>query len=182
MNARDGNDANEATAFLVCTMTACAISVPALVAGLALGRLLRFHRSWLALGALAGVALTALLHQPILAEMQRAWDLSLGARQPQWAEVPADVWPSVRTWWLLALPLAPAIGLVFEALRAATVQEQHERRERHDRHRRERRERRARRAVGAEKPARWPPGVALGHHVEGERLLPVCWRRVRLPL
>lgn len=182
MNPRDGEDPNAHAALLIATVTVCAISLPALVVGVILGRLMRSRRGWLSVAALAGGGVTALLYGSIMGEMQSAWDASLARRHFKLEAIPGTVWPYMSSWWIQAIGLAPAIGLLVEAFRGSTVEEQHQRAERRERGNRERREERARRAVGTQVPERRPAGFELGRHVDGDRLLAVRRGRAVLPL
>lgn len=182
MNPHDREEPNAALALAGLFAAACLVSLPAVVAGAAIARVLRRHRIWLAALALAG--LTAAV--PLVPRVEAVVARGLAAARRDGGEgvdaLLAALWPHMRVWWLLALPLAPVFGLGFELVRSPKVDELRERDERRQRRRRARRERRARRAVGIQDCVGTPTGFDLGRHVEGDRLLPVRHGRALMPL
>jgi hypothetical protein len=171
-------------ATLMVGAVAAIISLPALLLAMPLLVLAKRHRAAMFAVAIAGLGSTALLHSSITTEMQAAlaairkvggfWD------HPEQALEAA--WPHVRTWWLMAIGIGPAIASAIELFRPRSVEELRERDERRTERARRRRERRARRKVGAPEPPPHPDGFEIGRHIEGDRLLPVHRGRVVMPL
>jgi TraM recognition site of TraD and TraG len=159
---------------------AAVFSLPALLVGLALSRLVWRARWWWALAGLLGAGLTALLWGGISAELAAGWE-AFGRR----GELPhklAGLWPHWRSWWVLTLPLMPLFAVTIDLVTPKRVEALRERRERSDQRRRRRREHRARRKLHVEGPPRHEPGFELGRHVDGDKLLPTRLGRVRMPL
>jgi hypothetical protein len=142
------------------------------------------HRLVVLALAVAGLGITAVLYSSITVEMEAA--LAAMRRVGGYWEHPEQAleaaWPHVRSWWLMALGLGPAIASVIELFRRRSVEELREREERRADRARRRRERRARRKVGAPEPPRRPDGFEIGRHVEGDKLLPIRRGRVVMPL
>jgi hypothetical protein len=159
------------------------LSAPALVLGLVLMPLVRRRPGWAAVAALLGLAAGALLAGAVLARMRAGLEAAgtVGLiRNPEGAL--AAAWPHVRAWWLLALPLAPAIACAIELLRPKSIEELHARDQRRSERRQRRAERRARRKVGIPAGARRQPGFRLGRAISGDSLLPVRRGWAKLPL
>jgi Cdc6-like AAA superfamily ATPase len=160
------------------------ISLPALVLAMPLVALARRHRLAVLALAVAGLGITGALYSSITAEMDAA--LAAMRRAGGFWENPEQAleaaWPHVRSWWLMALGVAPVLASVIELFRRRSVEELRERQERRADRARRRRERRARRKVGAPEPPRRPDGFELGRHVEGDKLLPIRRGRVVMPL
>ena len=158
------------------------VSFPALILGLMLEPLAKRKPRWLAIAALLGIGATALLRNVILGEMEAGYQAMGRVGVIQGGQALEAGWPHIRSWWMLAIRLAPTIALVADLARPKKVEELREREERRRERRRQRRERRARKAVGAPKLSRREPGFELGRHLDGEKLLPVRLRRAKLPL
>jgi TraM recognition site of TraD and TraG len=160
------------------------ISLPALVLAMALIPLAKRHRPAILALAVAGLGATALFYSSITAEMEAALAAirAVGGFWEQPEQSLEAAWPHVRTWWLMALGIGPAIAGGIELFRPRSVEELREREERSSDRTRRRRERRARRKVGAPEPPRRPDGFAIGRHVEGDKLLPIRRGRVVMPL
>jgi hypothetical protein len=160
------------------------VSLPALVLAMPLLALAKRHRLVVLALAVAGLGVTGVLYSSITAEMEAA--LAAMRRAGGFWENPEQAlkaaWPHVRSWWLMALGIAPAIASVIELFRRRSVEELREREERRSDRARRRRERRARRKVGAPEPPRRPNGFEIGRHVEGDKLLPNWRGRVVMPL
>jgi hypothetical protein len=128
--------------------------------------------------------ITALLYSGITAHLEAA--LAAIRRVGGFWEHPEPAleaaWPHVRTWWLMALGLGPAIASATQLLRRRSVEELRDREERSTDRARRRRERRASKKVGAPEPPRRPNGFEIGRHIEGDRLLPIRRGRVVMPL
>lgn len=174
----------EETAAMVAIFAAALISLPALLAGVALLPLAKRRRVGFAAAGLAGIGVTAILWPGIAGEMRAAIEAmrKVGGLIEDPGRAAEAAWPHVKAWWLTGLGLAPAFALAIELLRPKTVDELRERdQQRHDR-RNDRAERRARRKAGAPAPPRRESGVPLGRHVSGDRLLATSRGRVSLPL
>jgi hypothetical protein len=139
------------------------ISLPALVLAMALLPLARRHGPVILALAVAGLGATALFYSSITAEMEAA--LAAIRRVGGFWEQPEQsleaAWPHVRTWWLMALGIGPAIAGGIELFRPRSVEELREREESRTERARRRRERRARRKVGAPEPPRCPDGFEI---------------------
>ncbi len=183
MNPREDHDPNLAGAIVIATVTAVIVSLPACMAAFALGRALRTRRGWLLASAIIGAAVTALLYPSIVREMSAALDAIQATKKPLNPEAMFKAaWPHMRTWWLLAIGIAPPLALIFEAVRPKQVEEEMRTRERSQARRLQRRERRARRAVGADQPDRNGATFELGRHLSGEHLLDTTRGRASMPL
>jgi len=159
------------------------VSLPALVAGWALGRAV-WRARWASAGAaLVGLGLVWLLRHEFASEADAAGAAitAAGSAADLGPKLTA-AWSHLRAFWLLTLPLAPLYALVIDAARPKQVEELRERREQRTERKRRRREHRARRALGVERPRRREPGFELGRDVGGERLLPTRFGRLRMPL
>lgn len=183
MNSRQEHDLNLVGAIVISMVTAVIVSLPACIAGFALGRALRARRGWLLASAIAGAGVTALLYPSIAREMSAALDAIQATEKPLDPEVVLKVaWPHMRTWWLLDVGTAPSLALIFEAVRPKQVEEKMRVRERSEERRQNRRERRARRAIGADQPKRYSPMIELGRHLDGDHLLRTKRRRTSIPI
>ncbi len=184
MNDRDRRESDERAVGLMLSFIGVLVSLPAVVLGVLAVPLVKGRRVPAAILALLGIAVTVGLHGAIVSEMEAALrdlhragglvtrpDRGLGA-----------VWPHMRSWWLLALGLAPAVACGIELFRAKSVEELREREERRAERAGMRRERRARKQAGVEKPAKREPRFELGRRVDGDDLLPVRRGRVMMPL
>jgi hypothetical protein len=150
------------------------LSLPADILGLGLSLLIPQRRREMLIAAVAGTAITALLWSSIHGQIRaatRAFAHHGGIMKLHSAN--AAAWPHVRTWWLLALGLAPAFAWFCELMRSKRVEELREGREQAARRREDRAERRARRAITTAMPTAGENGIALGRHVSGDQLLPV---------
>jgi hypothetical protein len=169
---------------LIVAAVAASISLPALALAAPLFVLAKRHRLVVLTLAVAGLGITAVLYSSITAEMEAA--LAAMRRVGGFWEHPEQAleaaWPHVRTWWLMALGVAPVLASVIELFRRRSVEELREREERRTDRARRRRERRARRKLGVPKPPRRPDGFEIGRHVEGDKLLPIRRGRVVMPL
>jgi Type IV secretion-system coupling protein DNA-binding domain len=183
MSRNNEFDPGWAAAMMVAAVLAI-VSLPALVLAIPLLALAKRHRLTVLALAVAGLGITGALSSSIAAEMDAA--LAAMRRAGGFWEHPEEsleaAWPHVRTWWLMALGIAPALASVFELFRRRSVEELREREERRSDRARRRRERRARRKVGAPEPPRRPDGFEIGRQVEGDKLLPVRRGRVVMPL
>jgi len=183
MSRNNEFDPGWAAAMMVAAVLAI-VSLPALVLAIPLLALAKRHRLTVLALAVAGLGITGALSSSIAAEMDAA--LAAMRRAGGFWEHPEEsleaAWPHVRTWWLMALGIAPALASVFELFRRRSVEELREREERRSDRARRRRERRARRKVGAPEPPRRPDGFEMGRHVEGDKLLPIRRGRVVMPL
>jgi hypothetical protein len=183
MSRNNEFDAGWAAMMMVAAVVAI-VSLPALVLAMPLLALAKRHRLVVLALAVAGVGITGVLYSSITAEMDAA--LAAMRRAGGFWENPEQAlkaaWPHVRSWWLMALGVGPALASVFDLFRRRSVEELREREERRSDRVRRRRERRARRKVGAPEPPRRPDGFELGRHVEGDKLLPVRRGRVVMPL
>jgi Cdc6-like AAA superfamily ATPase len=160
------------------------ISLPALLLAVPLIALVKRHRAAMLAVAIAGLGTTALLYSSITTEMEAALAAirRVGGFWKHPKQALEGAWPHVRTWWLMAIGIGPAIASALELFRPRSVEELREREERRTERGRRRRERRARRKVGAPEPPRRPDGFEIGHHIEGDKLLPVRRGRVVMPL
>jgi Cdc6-like AAA superfamily ATPase len=160
------------------------VSLPALVMAMLLLALAKRHRLVVLALAVAGLGLTGVLYSSITAEMEAA--LAAMRKAGGFWENPEQAleaaWPHVRSWWLMALGVGPALASVIDVFRRRSVEELRDREERRIDRVRRRRERRARRKVGAPEPPRRPDGFEIGRHVEGDKLLPIRRGRVVMPL
>jgi hypothetical protein len=160
------------------------VSLPALLLVLPLLPLARWRRLAMVVAAVVGLGVTVLLWSRIAGEMDAA--IEAMRRTGGFWENPeralGAAWPHVRTWWLMALGLAPVGAVVIELFRPRSVEELREREERRTDRVRARRERRARKAAGAPKPERRPAGFELGRHIDGDQLLPTRRGQVAMPL
>jgi hypothetical protein len=183
MSRNNEFDPGWAAAMMVAAVLAI-VSLPALVLAMPLFALAKRHRLVVLALAVAGVSITAVLYSSITAEMEAALEAMrrVGAFWERPEQAVEAAWPHVRTWWLMALGIGPAIASVIELFRRRSVEELREREERRTDRVRRRRERRARRKVGAPDPPRRPDGFEIGRHVEGDKLLPIRRGRVVMPL
>jgi Cdc6-like AAA superfamily ATPase len=183
MSRNNEFDPGWAAAMMVAAVLAI-VRLPALVLAIPLLALAKRHRLTVLTLAVAGLGITGALSSSIAAEMDAA--LAAMRRAGGFWEHPEEsleaAWPHVRTWWLMALGIAPALASVFELFRRRSVEELREREERRSDRARRRRERRARRKVGAPEPPRRPDGFEIGRHVEGDKLLPIRRGRAVMPL
>jgi hypothetical protein len=183
MSRNDQVDPGWAAALIVGAVVAV-VSLPALVLAVPLLALAKRQRLVVLALAVAGLGITAVLSSNITSEMEAA--LAATRRVGGFWEYPEQsleaAWPHVRSWWLMALGMAPAIASVIELFRRRSVEELREREERRTDLARRRRERRARRKVGAPEPPRRPDGFEIGRHVEGDKLLHIRRGRVVMPL
>ena len=172
-------------ATLMVGAVAALISLPGLLLAVPLMALVKRQRAvMLAALAIVGLGTTALLYPSITTEMEAAL-AAIRKRGSLWEQPEQALeaaWPHVRTWWLMAIGIGPAIASAIELLRPRSVEELREREERHSESARRRRERRARRKVGAPEPPRRPDGFEIGRHIEGDKLLPMRRGRVVMPL
>jgi Type IV secretion-system coupling protein DNA-binding domain len=171
-------------AMMIAGAAVAIVSLPALVLAVPLVAIAKRHRLAVLALAVAGLGVTAVLSSSVAAEMEAA--LAAMRRAGGFWEHPElaleAAWPHVRTWWLMAVGIGPAIASVVELFRRRSVEELREREERRTDRARRRRERRARRKVGAPEPPRRPDGFEIGRQVEGDKLLPVRRGRVVMPL
>jgi hypothetical protein len=183
MNSRQDPDPNLVGAIVIASVTAAIVSLPACIAAVALGRALRTRRGWLLVTAIAGAGLTVFLYPRIVREMSAAVDAIQATNKPLDPEAFfTAAWPHMRTWWLLALGLAPPLALILEGVRPKQVEEEMRLRERSQERRQQRRERRARRAIGVDQPDRKGPAIELGRHLGGDQLLKTTRGRTSMPL
>ena len=181
MNQRQDPDPNLIGAIVIATVSAVIVSLPACIAAFALGRALPTRRGLLFVSAVAGAGITALLYPSIAREMSAAFDaIQATTKHPE--AVLHAVWPHIRSWWLLAMGIAPPLALIFEGVRPRQVEEEMRIRERSEARRLQRRERRARRAVGGTQPRRRSVAIKLGRHLDGDRLLRTKWGRASMPI
>ena len=150
-------DPGWAAAMMVAAVLAI-VSLPALVLAMPLLALAKRRRLAVLALAVAGLGITGALSSSIAAEMEAA--LAAMRRAGGFWENPEQAleaaWPHVRTWWVMALGIGPALASVFELFRRRSVEELREREERRNDRARRRRERRARSKVGAPEPPRRP--------------------------
>ena len=183
MSPKNEVDRGSAAPLMVGALAAV-VSLPALLLAMPLLVLAKRHRAAMFAVAIAGLGSTALLYPSITTEMQAA--LAAIRKVGGFSEHPEQAleaaWPHVRTWWLMAIGIGPAIASAIELFRPRSVEELRERDERRTERARRRRERRARRKVGATEPPRRPDGFEIGRHIEGDKLLPVRRGRVVMPL
>ena len=158
------------------------ICLPALLAALLLGRLVRRYPHAFVLAGVAGIGVTAVLAHSITGQMRMGYRsvaaVGLALDPARAVEV---AWPHVWRWWLLALGMTPAVAGALEVLRPKMVEDLRDQDERRMERQRARRERRARKVVGAQEGQRGE-AFPLGRHVEGERLLPVRRGEAAMPL
>jgi hypothetical protein len=109
---------------IIAALAAIAISPFALVAAIPLVFVKRRYLREFLIGTLAALVLTLALARPALAHVQDAFAHLRHSRvtmHPRHAL--AAAWPSIRAAWLLMLPTAPVMALVFDLVRGKSIDE-----------------------------------------------------------
>jgi hypothetical protein len=117
MSRREIDAQNERILLAVLIGAMVVLSLPAVLVGFALNLRPSRRRAWTAVAALAGLGLTMLLWGPISAQMSAAvtaFRESGGIMEP--GSSYGAAWPHVRSWWLLALGLAPAYAWILDLI------------------------------------------------------------------